>query len=506
MEGARLAATASSLAYDPSWSPIGHGVSAVLQRTDARALHWVLWWVHAAISLGWVAAIPFGKKTMHLLLVPLNLLFEDDRPKGRLDRLDVEAAFENDEVLGTQTLADLSRRQLLEVKACTECGRCDLSCPAFLTGKPLSPRGIVTGARDQAQREQRWLGARKEPQPLVGAAVQLEALWACTSCMACTEVCPVAIDPLAHVQGLRRGEVMMNDAYPDTFTGVFAGTEKRGNPWEQHPSSRMDWAAGLEVETMAAVAQSGRSVEYLFWVGCAASFDPRSQKIARSVVKILRAAGISFAVLGEEESCTGDPARRIGHEYLFQMQAEQNVATLTGYSFEKVLTLCPHCLNTLRNEYPDYGPLWQVVHHTELIDSLLGEGRIALERPLSGVAAYHDSCYLGPRNGVFDALRRILERVPGLRTVEMVRSREAGMCCGAGGGMMWTEEKQGQEVNRLRVAEAERVLGSGERATVASSCPFCTIMLEDGIAARHGSEVEEKDIAELVAEAMGLDD
>jgi Fe-S oxidoreductase len=323
--------------------------------------------------------------------------------------------------------------------------------------------------------------------------------------MACVEVCPVYIDPLTKILELRRNEVMIQDRYPDTFADVFNGITKRGNPWNQHSSSRMEWARGLSIQTMAEARTAGAPVEYLLWIGCSAAFDARNQRIARSLVTILQKADISFAVLGEEETCTGDPARRIGHEYLYQIQARQNIDTLSTYGVQKILTLCPHCFNCLGNEYLILGGNYTVVHHVQLLHELLETGRIKLSNRVEAAVTYHDSCYLGRHNGIYDAPREILKQIPGLELLEMKRSRETGMCCGSGGGLMWVEEEPGKRVNERRVQQVQETLesaqgGPGTRL-VASACPFCITMLEDGLAARK-MNVQDKDIAELVADAL----
>ena len=510
VEGLRLAAFQGDPGYGPGWSPVGYALSALWTGAGADALrgwHAGLWWAHGLLALAGLAYLPFAPRVMHLLAAGVNTLFRDLRPRGRLEALDVEGAFERDEVLGYETLADLSRKDLLDVTSCTECGRCELNCPAHIAGKTLSPREIVLGLRRQVNDERPLLSGPSEPSPILEARIQPEAIGACTTCMACVEACPVFIDPLAKILEIRRSEVMMQDRYPETFAEVFAGTEKRGNPWNEHPEARLDWARGLEIRTMAEVAESGEKVDFLFWVGCSAAFDPRNQKIARSLVRILEAAGVSFAVLGEEERCTGDPARRMGHEYLFQVQAESNVELLSGYGVERILTLCPHCYNTFKKEYPDFGGRYEVVHHTELIRDLLETGRITLDHPLDGAAVFHDSCYLGRHNRIFDAPRQILRKLPGLKTVEMERNREYGMCCGAGGGLTWIEEEPGRRVNDHRVDQAMEALSEQagrENRILATACPFCMTMLEDGLAARE-TGLKDRDIAELVAESMGLE-
>ncbi len=508
VEGLRLAATHAELGYDPRWSPVGFALSLLVSSTSNEtvvAIHRTLWWTHAVMVLGFIAALPYSPKVVHIFSAIINILLQDLGGNGRLQPVDVEAAFDNDEVLGYATIADLTRKDLLDLTSCTECGRCEINCPAHLSGKTLSPRDIVLQLRDQLNAEQPLFGSGQEPQPIIGNSITREEIWACTSCMACVEECPVSIDPLGKILELRRSEVMLEDTYPETYSDAFDGLQRRNNPWNQHPSARLDWARGLDVRTMADVTAAGDRVEYLFWVGCSAAFDARNQKIARSIVRILNAAGVSFAVLGEEECCTGDPARRMGHEYLYQIHAETNVETMNQYPIDKVLTICPHCFNTVKNEYPDYGGNYDVVHHTELILELLEQGRLELTQPTDRVITYHDSCYLGRHNRIFEAPREILRRLPGVELVEMAESRESGMCCGAGGGLMWFEEEPGKRVNDNRIAQARTALSatnSEGSATIASACPFCMTMMEDGIGAQE-SPLEDLDIAELVAAALG---
>ncbi len=499
-EGMRLAATDADLAYSPYWSPVGQVFAGPWRVAGVETVRWWhggLWMFHAALSLGWVAALPYSRKVLHVLTAGINVLLGDLRPKGRLAKVDVETAIENELPLGLGTVSDLTRKDVLDLISCTECGRCESHCPAHGSGKTLSPRSIITKLRD-------FSGGVTEP--LMGNAVTADEIWACTTCMACVEVCPVSIDPLSKILELRRNEVMIQDRYPATFGDVFSGMTKRGNPWNQHSSSRMEWARGLAVKTMAEVSATGESVEYLLWVGCSAAFDPRNQKIVRSLVRILEKAGVSFAVLGEEEGCTGDPARRMGHEYLFQEQARQNVEVLQSYGVRKVITLCPHCFNCMGKEYPAFGGNYAVVHHTQVIRELIESGRLVLSKRIDAVAAYHDSCYLGRHNGVYDAPREILKRVPGIKLVELQRSRETGMCCGSGGGMMWVEEEPGKRVNERRVEQVHEAMASVPAAPggrmVASACPFCMTMMEDGLAAKK-SDVTDRDIAEIVAEACG---
>lgn len=505
VEGLRLAATAPELSYNPRWSPVGFVISQwvqVLPTETVRSWHLVLWWAHGFLALGWIAYLPYAPKVMHILTAGVNLFFQEMRPRGRLEVLDVEGAFERNEVLGVQTIKDLTRKDFLDLASCTECGRCEANCPAHLSGKILSPREIIVEVRDHANEELPAFGKPTEHKQVIGYSIEPEEIWACTTCMACVEVCPVYIDPLNKILELRRNEVMMQDKYPESFADVFKGMDGRGNPWDMPATERLAWMKGLDVPVHPS---SSAGCEYLFFVGCAASFDPRTQKIARSMVKILQHAGITFAVLGEEEGCTGDPARRIGHEYIFQILAKQNIETFTHYNVKKILTICPHCLNSLKNEYPTLGGQYEVVHHTELIEQLLREGRLKLSKEISATVTYHDSCYLGRYNRIFDAPRNILCKIPGVQIVEMERHRERGMCCGAGGGLMWLEEEPGKRVNELRVKQAQEAFAkaraNGRAKLVASACPFCMTMLEDGIKAKN-ADFENKDIAELVAEAL----
>ncbi|HEY5596400.1 MAG TPA: (Fe-S)-binding protein, partial [Candidatus Bipolaricaulota bacterium] len=428
VDGAQIAALGNERGM---WAFASAGTASLLQGMDMGALttvHHVAWWVHMATILFFLNYLPLSKH-FHVISSFFNVLFTRIGPRGKLDKIDVEGAFERNEPLGLHTIRDLTWKDTLDLFSCTECGRCEYNCPAHISGKVLSPKEIIIELRDHAYAEVPVFAKPKEPQRIVTASVRPEELWACTTCMACVEACPVDIDQLGKIIQMRRNEVMSQDKYPDTFAEVFAGIEKRGNPWNQHPSARLDWAKGLAVKTMAQVKAAGEEVEYLFWVGCSTAFDPRNQKIARSMVQILNAAGVSFAVLGEEESCTGDPARRIGHEYLYQIQAQTNVETLKSYAFDKVLTLCPHCFNTIKNEYPDFGGSYTVIHHTELLKELLEGGKLTLSKRLEAVVTYHDSCYMGRHNKIYEQPRDILKKIPGVQVVEMERTRGRGMCC-----------------------------------------------------------------------------
>ena len=507
VEGFRLAANAADLGYAPGWSPVGALFSGLINGagTDSlRIAHVIFWWIHVLLALAAIAVLPFVPKAMHLVAAGVNIFFEDLRSKGRLAKLDVEGAFERDENLGYETLPDLTRKDLLDVVSCTECGRCEMNCPANISGKSLSPREIVLGLRRQLNTENPIAGAPGEASRILDAEISPDYIQYCTTCMACVESCPVLIDPLAKILEIRRNEVMIHDRFPDTYADVLMGMEKRGNPWNEHPTARMEWAKGLNVPIMADVAEEGKGVEYLFWVGCSAAYDPRNTKIAQSMIKILQAAGIDFAVLGEEERCTGDPARRMGQEYLFSIQAEMNVELLAEYKFDHILTICPHCYNSFVKDYPDFGGEYSVIHHTQMISDLIKDGRLSLINSIDAMATFHDSCYLGRHNRIFDAPRDILAEIPGLQTVEMERNKEMGMCCGGGGGLSWFEEDTDKRVNDRRVEQAAQAVektGNDKPSMIVTSCPFCLTMIEDGLAARETTTID-KDIAELVAESI----
>ncbi len=507
VEGLRLAANAADLGYASGWSPAGALFAGMVDGAGLDSLkrgHVMFWWLHVLLALGAIAVLPFVPKAMHLVAAGFNIFFEDLRPKGRLAKLDVEGAFDRDENLGYETLSDLTRKDLLDVVSCTECGRCEMNCPANISGKSLSPREIVLGLRRQLNTENPVASAPGGASRILDAEISPDVIQYCTTCMACVESCPVLIDPLAKILEIRRNEAMIHDRFPDTYADVLMGMEKRGNPWNEHPTARMEWAKGLNVPIMADVAEAGKGVEYLFWVGCSAAYDPRNTKIAQSMVKILQAAGINFAVLGEEERCTGDPARRMGQEYLFSIQAEMNVELLAEYKFDHILTICPHCYNSFAKDYPDFGGEYSVVHHTQLISDLIKDGRLSLSKSVDAMATFHDSCYLGRHNRIFDAPRDIMAAIPGLQTVEMERNKEMGMCCGGGGGLSWFEEDTDKRVNDRRVEQASQVVevaGNDKPAMIVTSCPFCLTMIEDGLAARETTIVD-RDIAELVAESI----
>jgi Fe-S oxidoreductase len=460
----------------------------------------ILVWAHLLLVLGFLVYLP-GSKHLHIMTAAPNVWLAKTGPSGRLEplELDLEGP-EEDLRFGAATAADLSRKQVLDLFSCTECGRCQEVCPAWSTGKPLSPKLLIMALRDHVAANAPAVlavggdgGGVVELQPLVPAAVEDEIVWDCVTCGACVRECPVDIEHVDTIVDLRRHLVMAESRFPSEAGALLRGVEGPGeNPWGQPQSARLDWAEGLE--GIRVLQPGDPAPEYLFWVGCAGAFDERAREATRSIARLLTATGTDFAVLGPRERCTGDPARRMGHEYLFTMLAEQNVATLGEAGVTKIVASCAHCFNTLANEYPDLGGTYEVVHHTELLSQLIKEGRLN-PHGAAGTATLHDPCYLGRHNGKFDAPRETLGAAAA-STVEMPRHGERSFCCGAGGARFWMEES-GERINEARFAEAAATGAD----TVATACPFCLVMLDD--AAKQGGETGPRvaDVATLLAEA-----
>ena len=459
------------------------------------------WWVHVVTVLGFAAYLPQSKH-LHIVTTLPNVFFRSQRPRGALRFVD---KIEEQETFGAATLRDLSWKQHLDGYTCTECGRCSDNCPALATGKPLDPQKIVLDLRDLLLREGDLLlkdGAATGTPPAHQLASKPEELWSCTTCAACVEQCPVTIEHIDKIVDMRRYLTMQEAAAPPEAQRAMTNIERAGNPWGEASGSRGDWAEGLGVPTLAEKPDA----EYLYFVGCAASFDRRNQRVAQALAKILQAAGTSFAILATEETCNGDPARRMGNEYLWQLQAQQNIDTFGRYKVRKIIASCPHCFNTIANEYPQLGGTYEVVHALQLVQDLIATNRIALGPGPQESVAYHDPCYLGRHNGIYEDPRAVLDAIDGVTRMEIEpHHRERGFCCGAGGGRMWMEEKVGQRVNHRRV---EQILAAGDAkgerpAKVASGCPFCLIMLDEGVGAK-GIEVQLKpvDVLELVASRL----
>ena len=507
----RLAAGASRF---EAAAPAGSLAAVLLDATGASpaALHGAglaAFWLHLVILGVFLNFLPFGKH-FHIITALPNVLLRSLPPgSSALRKLDLEAEGAS---FGAATIADLSWKEGLDVYSCTECGRCQTRCPTHVTGKPLSHKEVngslkrhllasapalsrVATAGDAETRQ----AAVAELRPLA-EVVPAETFWACTTCGWCETACPVLIENIPRLVDLRRQQVLVEAAVPDEAARVFKNLETQGNPWGIGSNRRADWCEDLAVPR----ASDGGEFEYLFFVGCAGAFDDRQKKVSRDIVRILRAAGVKFAILGEEETCTGDAARRLGNEYLFQILAQANVETFARYGVKKVITQCPHCLNALRNEYPQLGGQYEVVHHSELIASLVAEGRLApgaATRVAGKAVTFHDPCYLARHNGITGAPRDALAAA-GIEVAELPRSGRTGFCCGAGGGRMWLEEKLGSRVNQARVEEAAATLGA-DGGVVAVSCPFCLTMLKDGIAETGREErLQVLDVAEIVASAL----
>jgi Fe-S oxidoreductase len=486
---------------------------------EDAALAEVSWWAHVVTLLAFLNYLLYSKHS-HILAALPNIYFRNLGQRGVLPKLNLEA----DDIAATgvvQGWKDFTWKSQLDGFACTECARCTNFCPAYNTGKPLSPMQVVHDLRDDIrvhmpdrgpldamierfQHGASAAAALDKDIPLIGGRTSEEVLWACTTCGACQEVCPVFIDQPEKILQMRQNLVLVQEKVPPDLARTFTNLERNGNPWGIGADKRMDWAEGLSVPTL----DDRPDAEYLLWVGCAGAFDDRIKKQTHALVEIMREGGVDFAVLGLEEGCSGDPARRAGNEMLYQMQAQQNVETMNAKKVKKVITACPHCLHTIKNEYPQLGGNFEVRHHTQLIRELVETGRIEMpagEAPLGPGGkpklTFHDPCYLGRWNGEYDAPRAVLDALPAGRDgrSELPRNREHGFCCGAGGGRMWMEEKTGTRVNHNRTDE---ILASGAE-TVATACPFCTIMLRDGVADRNAAErVAVLNVSELVAKSM----
>jgi len=477
-----------------AWQPAASAVAGLWRGWSAGALEFAR---HAAfwVSLGGIMAFtPYFllSKHLHLFMAPLNfLLAPERRSMGALEPLDFED--QSIEEFGVERLEQLSYKGMLDAYACIMCNRCQDACPAYQTGKVLSPAALEINKRYLLNQQGAAIASgAASSESLLQAAISEQAIWGCTACGACVQACPVGNEPMRDILEIRRHLVLMQNAFPDQLQAAFRGMERSANPWGVPPEKRMEWAEGLAVTTVAEQPHP----ELLWWVGCAPATDPRAQATARAFAQVLAAAGVEYAVLGREEACTGDSARRAGNEYLFNELATANVERLNQVAPKRIVTTCPHCLHTLKNEYPDFGGHYQVVHHTQLIDELLADGRLQLTGEAGGVT-FHDPCYLGRQNGIVDAPRQALGGA-GLELVEMARHGRESFCCGAGGAQMWKEEEEGTgRVSAARLAEA-KATGQG---TLATGCPFCMIMLND-VAKADPDAPAVRDVVELIAERL----
>jgi Fe-S oxidoreductase len=461
-------------------------------------VHDLFWWSHALLVLGFLNYLPYSKHLHVVASLPNVFLSNTSGPGviGAMKPMDLESDLA---VFGAKDVTDLSWKSLLDGFACTECGRCTSVCPANLTGKLLSPRKIVINVRERVEAEAKGDHSKH----LLDDYITEEELWSCTTCRACVQECPVSIDQLSVILELRRNLVLGESRFPEEVMPAFESMEQRGSPWAFDPGDRAKWAEGLEIPTMAEMAERHESPEVLYWVGCMGSFDDRAKKTTVAFARILKAANVNFAILGQEEKCNGDAARRMGNEYLYQMLAKENIETLEKYGVKTVVTACPHCFHQIGNEYPQFGGNYDVVHHSTYIESLMAAGRVPLREDLHEPVrtfTYHDSCYLGRYNDVYDAPREMMKRaLPPLNLVEMPRSKDRGLCCGAGGGRMFMEEKVGKRINAERADEA---IATGADA-IAVACPFCMTMMADSIKSRD-SLVDVYDVAEVVAGRLAV--
>jgi Fe-S oxidoreductase len=521
-------------------SALSLGMAGLTDGTLLVLAH-VGFWLHVGLVLIFLNILPFSKH-FHIITAIPNVFTHPLVPFGRLPRVeDIEGKMEREESVGINKLSDLTWNHILDLYTCTECGRCSDNCPAYTTGKKLSPKHITLALRNHLYDTEGALFGKSEgidkryasygpgadgerealhtfpPAPeggyfqnsdpsvdLVPNLIDPDVLWACTTCRACEEQCPVQISYLDKIVGMRRELVMNKGEMPPELQRPFMGMETNGNPWNLAGADRASWADklkeshGIDVPLMS----NDPDAEVLYWVGCAASYDSRAQKTAMAVARLLDHAGVSFAILGTEETCTGDPARRAGNEYLFQMLAEQNVETLNGYGAGKktIVTACPHCFNTLANEYPDFGGKYDVVHHSAFLNGLIARRLLVPQLSVNATVAYHDSCYLGRYNDVYDEPRAVLEAIPGLELREVPYwNKNKGLCCGAGGAQMFMEEQNETRVNQKRTLQ---LLDTGA-GTIASGCPFCMTMLTDGLKAEDkDEEIQQLDIAEVLVKSI----
>ena len=502
--------------YPTQWTPVSDAFAGLFDGLSLAAREAVdtvfLWW-HSLIILGFLVYLTYSKH-LHIITAGINVLFTSERPKGALKPMEIDIeSMSEDDTFGAAKLTDLSWKQMLDGMTCTECGRCQSQCPAWNTGKPLSPKLLIMDARDALfEHGPALLAAKRESDEAFAAAVaelpdlnptvvEDEVIWDCTTCGACVQACPVNIEHIDAIMDMRRNLVMGESRFPKEMQSALTSMENTGNPWGQAPQTRNDWMKGSSKQEPLEIPHVSEApdAEVLFWVGCAGAFDDRNKKVVYDFARLMQIAGVKFAVLGPEENCTGDPARRAGAEYIYQMLAEQNIETLNGYDVKKIVTICPHCFNTMFNEYPQLGGRYEVVHHTEFLADLVKQGRLQPEKRMDETVTYHDPCYLARHNDVWEGARWVIESIPGTEFQELHRHRHTTFCCGAGGARMWMEERMGKKMNVERTDEA---LASASN-TLAVGCPFCNIMLSDGITERQaGDQMAVRDVAQILLESI----
>jgi len=497
VEGLRQAAT--EIIPHPDWavwSPGGWVFAKMFIEMGEEALrfwHKFLWWFHSALTLGAIlySGLAFSK-LQHIIVSPLNIFFRSLGPVGSPLPIDIEKA----EILGVGEIKDFTWKQLLDLDACTNCGRCEDVCPAWETGKPLSPRKLIQDLKGHMIHISSNKGpASENPSPLIGEAPNEAEIWSCTTCAACQEACPVYVEHILKIIDLRRHLVLAQNKMPESAQLMLRNMQMRGHPWAGAQSLRLrgDWTTHLDLKILA----EGDQINTLFWVGCTGALVDRNVEVTTAITRVLKEGGVDFGVLGEAETCCGDPARRAGYEFQFQIMAEQNIEMFKHHHIQKIITSCPHCYNILKNEYPKYGGQFKVVHYTQLLWELIQEGRLNLTQEFDSTFTYHDPCYLGRYNGIYQEPRQILKVIPKAKLVEMGRSREKSFCCGGGGGHMWIEEQPGTvKISQRRM---EEVLKTGVERVI-TTCPYCLQMFEENI--EHKEALKAEDLIEVVEKAM----
>ena len=487
------------------WAFASYELAKIIPSSAAGFLEGFFLIANVAVIAGFMVFVSYSKH-LHIFLAPINVgTSRRPRALGALDKtpdMDMENVTE-ETVFGVGKIEDFTWKQMLDFATCTECGRCQSVCPAWTTGKPLSPKLVMMALRDNMfASADRLLGKgdeAPEAETLVGTVIDPDVLWSCTTCGSCVEQCPVDIEHVDAIVDMRRYEVLMESRFPAEAGLLLRNLENQGDPWGLGGSKRTEWTDNLDFDVPVVTGTIPDDVEYLYWVGCAGALDDRGKKQAEGTARMLKRAGVSFAILGSQESCSGDPARRFGNEYLFQEMAKANIETLNSVGIKKIVASCPHCFNTIKNEYPDLGGNYEVIHHAELLAHLVKTGKLSPGGGYRGKVTYHDPCYLGRHNRVYDEPREVLDAIPGVETVEMHRCKGTGFCCGAGGARMWMEENIGKRVNMERTEEA---LGTGADI-ISTACPFCMIMLDDAVQANgKGDEVKVMDITGVIERSL----
>jgi Fe-S oxidoreductase len=476
--------------------PLGHTADGAIETTFLI--------LNIAVISGFLVFVSYSKH-LHIFLAPINVAFSR-RPRalGALNKtpdMDMENISE-DTVFGVGEVGHFSWKQMLDFATCTECGRCQSACPAWNTEKPLSPKLLIMGLRDNMfAAATPLMGGEGEMTALVPNVIDPDVLWACTTCGACVEECPVDIEHIDAIVDMRRYQVLMESEFPSEAGLMLRNVENQGDPWGLGQAKRTEWTESLDFEIPVINGTIPDDIEYLYWVGCAGALDERARKGVQATARMLHRAGVTFGILGPKESCTGDPVRRLGNEYLYQEQGRMNIATLDEAGAKKIIASCPHCFNTIKNEYPSLGGNYEVIHHAELLEHLVTSGKLTPGTGYKGKVTYHDPCYLGRHNRIIEEPRAVLSAMPGVEQIEMRRCKERGFCCGAGGARMWLEENIGKRINMERMDEA---LGTGADV-VSTACPYCMIMLDDAVRANaKEDEVRVLDLSQLVEESLGL--